>query len=205
MATIKSGASTDVLTIGSTNKAARIEVYDARGNSRGVKATYRAATAAVLVAAAGTGLFFAMQGSSTKTVRIQRIKLSGLTLTAVAYNSIQLAKYSTTVSGGTATALVATQFDTTDGAATANLINVYTAAPTAGSLVGTLGSIRVLMQATTAAATGIPDIDIGWDFRNLHEVDQPTLRGTAQGIALNFVSSPASAVSLSLEVEWTEE
>ena len=205
MATIKSGVSSDVLTIGTTSKAARVELYDSRGNNRGVKRTYRAATTAPFVAAAGTGLFFVIEGSGTATIRIQRIRISGLTLTAVAYSAVVLQKYSTASSGGTPTNLTIVNVDSTDAAGTANRCAVFTAAPTAGSAVGAIASMRPLAQATTAAAAGIPDVDITFDFRVVGEADCPTLRGTAQGLGLNFAASPASAVTMTLEVEWTEE
>lgn len=204
MAVIKSGASTDQLTVDVTSKAARETPYDSRGNNRGLKATYRAATANAVVAAAGTGLFFLIEGSSTKTIRLQRLGVSGETLTAVAYANIQLQKYSTAASGGTATTLTQVPVDSGSAAGTAGSCKVYTAAPTAGSLVGPLGEKRLLMQSTTAAAAGIPNL-VEWDFRNGGESEGPVLRGTTQGIALNFGGAPASAVTLSVEVEWTEE
>src|SRR5688572_5082632 len=104
MATIKSGASTDVLTVGVTSKAARVEPYDSRGNNRGVKATYRAATTANVVAAAGAAMFFVIAGSASRTIIVQRIRITGMTLTAVAYNSLVAEKWSSAPTGGTATA-----------------------------------------------------------------------------------------------------
>lgn len=204
MAIIKSGASTDTLTIGATSKAARVELYDSRGNSRGVKRTYRSASVP-FAAAASTSPFFIMEGSATTVVRLQRIRVSGLTLTAVAYLSVVLQKYSTASSGGTATALTQVPLDSNEAAGTLGKCSVYTAAPTAGSLVGALACIRVLGQATTAAAAGIPDIELTFDFRTIAEADCPTLRGTSQGLALNFGATPGSAVTMSLEVEWSEE
>jgi hypothetical protein len=170
-----------------------------------VKPTYRAATAAALVAAAGTAPFFAIQGSSTKTIKVQRIEISGLTLTAVAYLNINAAKYSTAVSAGTATALTKVPDDSLAPAATANLVNVYTAAPTAGTKVGDIDSKRIMGQSTTAAAAGIPDI-VTFDYRSVaFGMHPPVLRGTAEGFALYFNSAPATAVTMSLWVEWTEE
>lgn len=204
MAVIKSGASTDVLTIDPTSKAARVSLYSSDGTYNGEKASYRGASASVLAAVGSTAPFFAIQGSSTKTVRIQRISISGLSLTAVAYVQINLAKYSSAISGGTSTDLTMTPLDSNDAAGTLSVIKTYTAAPTPGSKVGDIASRRYLAQAATAAAGGIPD-EITFDFRLVNETSPIVLRGTAQGVALYFTSAPASAVSMSIEVEWTEE
>lgn len=203
-AVIQSGASSDNLTIDPTSKAARVSIYDSRGNFRGVKATYSAATVNNVVAAASTQPFLNICGSGSKTIIVRRVVLSGPTLTAVAYNSYEARKYSTAPTGGTATALTATSHDSNDAAPSATLVQVYTAAPTAGTLVGTVANRRVLMQATTAAAAGIPDlVAISW------ESDETTtgiyLRGTGQCVGVGFGAAPATAVTLAAEVEWTEE
>lgn len=204
MAVIKSGASTDNLTIGVTNKAARVQLYDALGNDRGAKATYRAATVNQVVAAAGTVPFLTIAGSGSKTLIIQRITISGMNLTAVAYVGIEVRKYSTASSGGTAVALVAVPLDSTSSASSATRLNVYTAAPTAGTLVGTVACQRTMGQATTAAAGGIPEV-LTFDFRNVGESTGIYLRGTAQEIGVAFGAAPGSAITLSCDVEWTEE
>ena len=128
-----------------------------------------------------------------------------MTLTAVAYVAIVLNKYSTAASAGTSTALTQVPVDSNDAAATLGRCSTYTAAPTAGSLVGGIGTIRALAQATTAAAGGIPDIELTFDYRNVGEADTPVLRGVNQGFGLAFAAAPASAVTLSVEIEWTEE
>lgn len=200
MATLKSGASSDQLTIDPTSKAARVTLYDEDGNNLSPRDTYRASTAAVFAAAAGTAPFFALYGSATKTIKIKRIVISGVTLTAVAYLNINIGKYSTAITGGTATALTQTPLDSNSPAATPSLVNVYTAAPTAGTKVGDVSTRRHLGQATTAAAAGIPE-EIIFDFNDFPVV----LRGTTQGIAAYFTGAPASAVSMALTVVWSEE
>jgi hypothetical protein len=110
---------------------------------------YVAGAATAFSAAAGTAPFFVMEGSATKTIKITAVKVDGLTLTSAEYLHVVLTKYSTAASGGTAAALVAVPLDSEDAAATANVLNTYTAAPTAGTDVGTLCSTRVLGQATS--------------------------------------------------------
>jgi hypothetical protein len=205
MAIIKSGATSDELTVDPTSKAARTSTYDSGGVYIGPKATYRAAVLATVVAAAGAAMFFVISGSGTKTIRVQRIRFSGTTLTAVAYNTIVAEKWSTAPTAGTATVLTMVPLDSVSSAATAALCQVYTAAPTEGTLVGTLTAVRIMMQATTAAAAGIPDV-VDLDFRGMGgETTGVVLRGTGQALSLAFGAAPATAVTLAVEVEWTEE
>ena len=169
------------------------------------KATYRSAPTTTFVAVAGTAMFFVISGSVSKTVTIQRISMSCPTLTAVAYHNIVVEKWSTAPTLGTATTLVKVPLDSNYAAATANLVQVYTAAPTEGTLVGTIGSQRFLSQATTAAAGGPPPDKVEWDFRTMGGSSGVVLRGTAQCLSLAFCTAPASAVTMVVEVEWTEE
>lgn len=164
--------------------------------------TYTAASAAALVAAASTSPFFAITGSATRIVRVKRIVLGGFTLTAVAYLNIVATKTSTSVTGGTPTAFTAVPVDSTYAAATATLVQGYTAAPTAGTAVGSVATRRCLGQATTAAAGGYPETTIEFDFTKQGGI---ILRGAAQGLELAFNGAPATAVTLAIMVEWDEE
>lgn len=169
------------------------------------KSTYRSSPTTTFAAAAGTAMFFVISGSSTRTVTVQRVSMSCPTLTAVAYHNIVVEKWSTAPTGGTATALTKVPLDSNYAAATANLVQVYTAAPTEGTLVGTIGSQRFLSTATTANASGTPPDKIEWDFRAHGGSSGVVLRGTAQCLSLAFCTAPASAVTMVVEVEWTEE
>ena len=169
------------------------------------KATYRSSPTTTFAAAAGTAMFFVISGSASKTVTIQRVSMSCPTLTAVAYHNIVVEKWSTAPTAGTATALTKVPLDSNYAAATANLVQVYTAAPTEGTLVGTIGSQRFLSTATTANAAGTPPDKIEWDFRAHGGSSGVVLRGTAQCLSLAFCTAPASAVTMVVEVEWTEE
>jgi hypothetical protein len=170
---------------------------------RHVRATYRAATTTNVVAAAGAAMFFVITGSGTKTIKVKKIGFGGATLTAVAYNSVVVEKWSTAPTGGTATTLTQVPLDSNFAAGTATLCQVYTAAPTEGTLVGTIAAARDLFQATTAAAAGIP-VTREFEFGK-EESEQVVLRGSAQGVSLAFGAAPATAVTLAVWVEWTEE
>lgn len=153
------------------------------------------------IAATQSAMFFVIGGSATKTVIIKRIRLSGATLTAVAYFTFALEKWSTAPTGGTAVTLTMTQTDSSPiVAATASLCQVYTGAPGEGSLVGTVGAVRALAQATTAAAGGLPPL-VEWDLRP----NGVPLHGAAEVLSVATGANPASALTVALEVEWDEE
>ena len=156
---------------------------------------YMAATAGTV-----TAPFFLIQGSATKVVNVKRIILQGPTLTLVEYITPVLTKYSSAPSGGTATALTAVPTDSANPASTANLLTVYTAAPTPGTAVGTLGARKLLAQATTAAAAGMVNDTIDFVFTT-----PITLLGIAEGLGVRLSNAPVSAVTMSVFVEWTEE
>lgn len=168
--------------------------------------TYRASTAAVLIPAVTANVpFFCIYGSSTKTIRVQKIIVEGLTLTAVQYLNIGVAKYSTAPSGGTITTFTQIPLDASDAAGTASLVQGYTAVPTTGTRIGFISGKRVMGQATTAAAAGIPQ-ELYFEWSNGQDDFAPVLRGTAQGIGLEWIGTvPASTVSLLITIEWTEE
>lgn len=203
MAVIKSGASTDQLTIDAVSKALRATQYDTLGNNRGTKRSYRACTAAGFTIASSTAPFAIIQGSGTTLIRVQRITITGLIIAAVAYATVRAQKFSTALTAGTATALVQVPMDSASAAGTASLCQVYTAAPTAGTLVGTLDSWKTEVQATTAAAAGIP-ASYTFDFRCTGEAESLVLRGIAQGVGLTFEAAALNQIG-GVTFEWTEE
>ena len=202
---ILSGATTDELTIDPISKAARVSLYNLDGTYNGEKYTYRASTLAVFVAAVTANVpFFLIEGSASKTVIVKRIAVSGATLTAVAYIALDVAKFSTAASGGTAISAPMVPMDSTFPAATAAFVKYYTVGPTAGALVGAIATSRTLFQSTTAAAAGIPR-DFVFDFGDMPETKGIVLRGNTQGLGLIWPAAPATAVTLSVDIEWTEE
>lgn len=203
MAIIKSGASSDNMTVDATSKAARVTLYDTRGNAMCSKATYRASTAdTVAAAASATAPFFVIYGSGTKTIKVQRIVVTGFTTTTLAIQGVSLIKYSSAPTGGTPVVLTQVPLDANDAAGTANTCQVYTAAPTAGTALGRIASRRALNKSTTVV-DGSPMAEIVFDFRGIDESMPVTLRGTSQGLGLQL--HVATATTCSVEVEWTEE
>jgi len=175
-----------------------------------MRSTYRAATLNTVVAAANDDIFFVISGSATVTRHIRKIRVSGATLTTLAVGSVAVEKWSTAPTGGTATTLTRTPVDSAfPAAATDGLVQVYTAAPTEGTLVGTIACRRHIWKSATIAE-GAPFADLEFDFTDM---DSPgsqlppgvPLHGTAQALSLAFGADPASAITLAVEVEWTEE
>jgi hypothetical protein len=167
--------------------------------------TYRAASLNPFVAAVTADVpWFLIEGSATKLLTIKRIVVTGPTLTAVEYLAINVEKYSTAASGGTATTAPQVPLDSALAAGSASLVKYYTVAPTPGTLVGTIASRRVLGQATVAAAAGLLAQAV-FDFSDIPETHGIVLRGVGQGAGLVWATAPATAVTLTVEVEWTEE
>ena len=205
MAIIKSGATSDLLTVEPVSKAARVIPYNIDGSYGGEKSTYRASTLIPFVPAVTANVpFFLIEGSSTKTIIVKRIAVSGATLTAVAYLTVNIVKFSSAASGGTATSAPLVPMDSNFPTSTAAFVKYYTAAPTAGTTIGSIATSRTLFQSTTAAAAGLPR-DYVFDFGDMPETKGIVLRGTTQGLGLIWPVAPATTVTLSVDIEWTEE
>jgi hypothetical protein len=165
------------------------------------EATYAASTTAKTATASGTTAFFEICGSGTKTIRIQRIAITGTAATAV-YGDIQLRKNSTAGTGGTATTLTNTPYDTNSAAATAT-VKYFTVLPTGGgTLVGNIFSESAFFPATATVTTFAPQFIYAWRDT---DAEPPTLRGAAQCISAGFGTAPGSAPTLSVSVAWTEK
>lgn len=171
---------------------------------------YRASTTTTFAAAAGADAFFVISGSATRTRVVRRIRVSGMELTTLARATIVAEKWGTDAfTGGTATTLTRTPLDTNFPAAnTDGLVQVYTAAPTQGTLVGTV-AIRFVITKSSTVVDGAPFGDILFDFTDpaLDTATNPSgiaLHGTAQSLSLAFGAAPATAVTMALEVEWLE-
>ena len=176
--------------------------YD--GTHTSSERTYFASTPNSLVCAAGTKSFFVIMGSETKIIKVTRIHLTGLTMTARAYNNIALRKISSIPSGGTSSSLVKTSCDIINPASTVSVCKVYTVEPTTdGTLIGTIQSHRVQINDSNPVQ-GDPQQEIVSDFREYDESSGIVLRGINDGLTIAFGSTPASAITLSLEVEWIE-
>lgn len=164
------------------------------------RATYSAATTAKTATAAGTGVFFSICGSATKTVRVTRLVISGTVATAAVYADVQVQKRSTATSGGTPVALTRVPHDSNlPGTAAASY---YTALGTGGTLVGNVVSRTVFMPITGTPALMPPPLEINLGDQ---EPDALVLRGVAQCATASFGTTTTNAPTLTVEVTWTEE
>jgi hypothetical protein len=202
MAIIQSGATTDLWTVDATSKAGRVTLYDSAGRdlSYQSKQTFFAASGPFTPPATPTDLWI-MNGSASKTIRIMSISFSG-TQTTGGVNTFYLIRRSTANSAGTAVAATLIKADTNNSTATATAQH-YTANPTPGATVGTMQTFRMFCPAAAGLASVNQEL-IGADAGLL---DQPiTLRGTAEGVSLNFngVALPGG-LSMVVNVIWMEE
>lgn len=165
-------------------------------------ATYAASTAAKTATAAGVGAFFELCGSASKTIRLQRLAVSGTVATAAIYGDVQVRKTSAAATGGTATTLTTTPFDSTSAAGTATA-KFFTVLPTGGStLVGNIFSQTLFFPLTGTVTSFQPQLVYVW--RDV-DAESPVLRGTAQCITIGFGTTPTNAPTLSVSVAWTEK
>lgn len=161
-------------------------------------ATYAAAVNGLALAATATDIF-TISGSATKTIRIAKISINGIQTTA-SQVGIVLLRRSTANVGGTLTAPAMVSHDSLNAAATA-VIAAYTAnATTLGTLVGNIFSERLFVPG---AATATDAQGISLMFGDAGE-QPPTLRGTAQVIAVNLAGVSVVGGSANISIEWTE-
>lgn len=213
MAIIKSGASTDQLTIDATSKAARATLYDTSGRPISSAATYGISSS--FTPPSTPNNLVIIEGSATKTIRVLSMWIYTQTTAA---GSVQffLKKYSAAATGGTfVSAGTPVPFDSINAAATPNRVGHFTADPTPGTLVGIIRNVSiatpVLRPATPAGIIDISGIDIISGTQDQGHFAGPlvqpvTLRGAAQYLAIDFNDVALVAGQIhQYTVVWTEE
>jgi len=160
------------------------------------KGTYAIAAVGVTPAATPTDVV-TVYGSATKTVRIKQVIVNGLATTAGTMD-VSLVKRTAANTAGTSTAPTIAQFDSTDAAATATAAQ-YSVNPTSVGAGVALATKKLNMGV--AGSTGT----IEFNFANRND-KALILRGTAQGLAINFNGGTVpTGGALSYSVEWEEE
>lgn len=165
----------------------------------GQKASYRATATALVTVASATDVFI-LNGSASKTIRVTRVLVSGTIGTAAAYVDVTLVKRSTANTGGTSSATTIVPLDSAFAAGTAVALQ-YTANPTTGTAVGTIAAAKYFAALSGTAA---PTTQLEFKFGD-NNASTCVLRGTAQGLAVNFNTGPANAGSFDITIEYTEE
>lgn len=160
-----------------------------------MKPSYSATVSGVSAVSSQTDVC-SLQGSATKIVKVRRVWFHNVTSGATVTEPIAILKRSTANSGA-GTAIPITAYDTSNPATTVAQAEVWTAAPTVGTLTGVIS-------------------DVPWTFGNAGTLDQPlleyfgelaqpiVLRGVAQSVAINL-SGTTFTGTISCTFEWTEE
>lgn len=172
------------------------------------KVTYSAAFFGLAPAASTTDLV-CIAGSATKTIRVAQIKLSGSAATTLSLPATVLRRAAVNT-GGTAASTTAnpantvSKRDTSSPTHTATLIS-YTANPTINDTSPTyIDSVQLAISLTTMATVSIPAV-FEWRDDQASLQQQPTLRGIAQQICVNFNSTSLATGLVTGSITWTEE
>lgn len=168
--------------------------------------TYSAASVGLATASSATDVF-CISGSTTRTISVKRIGISGTAATLVTV-PITIVRRVSLDTGGTAStnaALpVASKHLTSDGAATA-VLTAYTANPTIVDASPLYFRSAVTSFNVTSALVASPVLEFrfgeltGWFTRGLD-----ILKSTAQQVCVNFNATTVSTPLLNIDVTWTE-
>lgn len=164
-------------------------------STEGTRATYGYAATGITPAATPTDVVV-LCGSSTRTVAVKRVAVSGQATTAGTMDVVLL-KRTAANTGGTATTPTPAKYDSTDASATATL-SQYSANATS---LGTGIALRQLkLNMGVAGAAG--NVDFDFAIRN----DRPLiLRGATQCMAVNFNGGTVpTGGALAYGIEWEE-
>lgn len=171
------------------------------------KNSYSAGFFGLAPAASATDIV-CIAGSATRTIRIERIVLSGSAGTLVTV-PVVLYRHTAANTGGTGASTTAnpantvTKLDTSTPDATATLIS-YTANPTIGGVGTPMAASSITLPVTSAGVVSVPLV---FDFlADLVNFRHPfVLRGTAQQACINLTGVSVSSGVLNGYIAWSEE
>ena len=167
----------------------------------GWKATYVYSASAIATFATMQDLVV-LRGSSTKTVKVTRIEVSGAA-TAATEILFYIKKHTIANTGGTSTNPTPTKYDSNDGAATATIL-LYTVQATVDASATIFRAPRLTLSVAPAATANMNDryiLDLG-----TRPSEALTLRGVAQELAINFNGQATTAGQvMDITIEFTEE
>lgn len=162
------------------------------------KPTY-SATQLMAMTSTAAGDVCALSGSATKTIRVRRVIVGGVTTVAES-NPVAFVKRTGTYTGG-GSQMTKVAYSTTYAASGVTAEYWLGTAPTAATLVGYLADVYVGF-ATAATASGA-SFGAAYDFGKL--AAPVFLRGTSQWLAVNFNGVNYNAANLTCTFEWTED
>lgn len=171
------------------------------------KTSYSAVALALPPAASATDIA-CIAGSSTKTIIIRRVSVSGTADTLVSA-PVTLLRRTSVDSGGTAATTTAnwantiSKRDSSDASATATLIS-YSANPTINDTSPTYVASAYTTFPVTSA--GVAIVPVVWDFSTPFSfVKGVVLRGASQQACINLNAVSISSGLLHISIDWTEE
>lgn len=209
MAVIKSGITSDLLTIDPISKAARATIYNSDGREISFQGKPTFMASGIFTPPATPSDMVKVTGSASKIIRVTSFKIT-TTNTAAGSQQFSLIKRSADDIAGTFVPATAVPLDSINGAATA-IIGHYTVNPTSlGAAVGTLNIVRVASPAAIPASFAGIVQDAGYDLLNQNQNallnKLVTLRGAAQILALNFGGAALVAGQThTYRITWIEE
>ena len=165
--------------------------------------SYTATGVGIVPAASATDIA-CLTGSATRTIRVQRVRVSGTAGTLINVPAL-VTKHTVANTGGTAgtgTQLpVPAAVDSANAAATATATSYVSANPTVDA-TATIITAAILPLALTGTALG--STGIIFDFGDLNYAEKPTLRGVAQQLCVNLNATSPSSGLVNVAFYWTE-
>lgn len=140
-----------------------------------------------------------IQGSATKTIKVRRIIFAGTAGSAIVTEHVSIVKRSTANTLGAGLTMAQVPYDSSNAAGTSALVEVWTGAPTLGTLVGVLTDLPIGFYNTSTGQVPATTFTFG-------QLGQPiVLRGVAQSVAVNMFGQGGGTGTLTCTIEWTEE
>lgn len=159
-----------------------------------MKPTYSATATSVAAVASQTDMC-SLQGSATKTIKVRRIAFGNVPTTA--YSEVVAVVKRSTANSGAGSALATAAYDTSNAATSVAQAEIWTAAPTLGTIIGVLADVTIPFGISTSSSA---PYYFEWGQRG-----QPiVLRGVAQSVAINLNTVTLTG-TVSCLFEWTEE
>lgn len=159
--------------------------------------TYVASGAAYAAYATPTDLL-TITGSATKIIRIVQMQLLPRS-TSAALQNISFIRRSAANTGGTSTTPTGFPVDSADPAATA-VVNLYSAAPTLGTALTTLGVQRAVSGTLTGAPGSIALSNVVLQSSSILFHKPIILRGITESLCMNY---GGAALTAGFSAEWT--
>lgn len=163
-------------------------------------ATYGAAVAQLIIAAAATDVFVLAGPDAPIKAKIRKVTINAIATAAGSLDVFAVLR-STADVGGTSQVVPVGPYSSSDGVPTVSAAT-YTANPTS------LGVFQANLRASKVAVgtAAIPAASTVWDFNERDtETKYPHLNGVLESFAINLNGQTVAGLKLNIEVEWTEE